>query len=233
MILRAINKFDRILHNLIKLKYFRSKNNIIFEYNAISKNTSFEGNNKISEGCKLLNCEIGRFSYFNSDTVLFNTRIGRYSSIGSRVKNIRGMHPTDKFVSTHPIFYSLKEQVGRTFVSKQKFEESIYLDEKRGYCNYIGNDVWIGSDVRIIEGVSIGDGAVVAAGSVVIKNVPAYTIVGGVPAKEIRKRFSHDQIEFLMNIKWWTKSEQWILEHADFFEDIEIFIEKVKHEQNC
>lgn len=68
----------------------------------------------------------------------------------------------------------------------------------------IGNDVWIGINVTILSGVEIGDGAVVAAESVVTKSVPPYTIVGGSPAKEIKKRFTDEQIMALLKIKWWN-----------------------------
>ena len=67
----------------------------------------------------------------------------------------------------------------------------------------IGNDVWIGNDVTIMSGVSIGDGAVVAANSHVVKAVPPYALVGGNPARLIRRRFSEDQIERLLQVRWW------------------------------
>ena len=67
----------------------------------------------------------------------------------------------------------------------------------------IGNDVWIGYEAVILSGVTVGDGAIIGARAVVTKDVPPYTIVGGVPAKPIRKRFSEDTIASLLEIKWW------------------------------
>lgn len=67
----------------------------------------------------------------------------------------------------------------------------------------IGNDVWIGRRATIMPGVRIGDGAIIAAEAVVVKDVEPYTIVGGNPAKEIRKRFSPEIIQELLEIKWW------------------------------
>ena len=72
----------------------------------------------------------------------------------------------------------------------------------------IGNDVWIGHNVIIVGNVTIGNGAVLAAGSVVTKDVPPYTIVGGVPAKEIKKRFSDSVIQEIEALKWWDKPEE-------------------------
>ena len=70
----------------------------------------------------------------------------------------------------------------------------------------IGNDVWIGYEAVIMAGVHIGDGAIIAARAVVTKDVPPYTIVGGTPAKEIRKRFDAEVIEQLLILKWWDWS---------------------------
>jgi virginiamycin A acetyltransferase len=68
----------------------------------------------------------------------------------------------------------------------------------------IGNDVWIGHNATIMAGVNIGDGAIIATNSTVTKDVEPYTIVGGNPAKEIRKRFSEDVISKLLELKWWN-----------------------------
>ena len=71
----------------------------------------------------------------------------------------------------------------------------------------IGNDVWIGFEAVILSGVTIGDGAIIGTRAVVTKDVPPYTIVGGVPAKPIRKRFSGDVISELLKLQWWDWSE--------------------------
>lgn len=72
----------------------------------------------------------------------------------------------------------------------------------------IGNDVWIGYDAIILSGVTIGDGAIIGARAVVTKDVPPYTIVGGVPAKTIRKRFDEKTIKSLLSLKWWDWPEE-------------------------
>ena len=80
----------------------------------------------------------------------------------------------------------------------------------------IGNDVWIGYGATIMPGVHIGDGAIIATKSVVTKDVAPYTIVGGNPAKEIRKRFSEEKIEKLLEIKWWDWPVEKITEYVQF-----------------
>ena len=77
----------------------------------------------------------------------------------------------------------------------------------------IGNDVWIGYEAVILSGVTIGDGAIIGTRAVVTKDVPPYTIVGGVPAKTIRKRFSDDTIAALLQISWWDWPEEKIKQH--------------------
>ena len=72
----------------------------------------------------------------------------------------------------------------------------------------IGNDVWIGYEAVILSGVTIGDGAIIGTRAVVTKDVPSYTIVGGVPAKPIRKRFDEDTIQKFKEIRWWDWKEE-------------------------
>ena len=77
----------------------------------------------------------------------------------------------------------------------------------------IGNDVWIGYEAVIMAGVTIGDGAIIGTRAVVTKDVPPYAIVGGVPAKPIRKRFSEDTIKMLMELRWWDWPEEKIAQN--------------------
>ena len=79
----------------------------------------------------------------------------------------------------------------------------------------IGNDVWIGYEAVILAGVTIGDGAIIGTRAVVTKDVPPYTVVGGVPAKPIRKRFPDDTIASLLALRWWDWPEERIAAHLD------------------
>ena len=80
----------------------------------------------------------------------------------------------------------------------------------------IGNDVWIGYGAIILSGVTIGDGAIVGAHSLVTKDIPPYTIAGGVPARPIRKRFSEEKISELMKMKWWDWNEDKLLKNLGY-----------------
>lgn len=123
----------------------------------------------------------------------------------------------------HIQIFSTAKQAGFTYVKKNCFDENVVVD-KEGHVVEIGNDVWIGSGALLLPGVHIGDGAIIAAGAVVTKDVEPYAIVGGVPAKIIRKRFNDEQIKYLLELKWWDKPEEWVRSHADYFRNIQEFI---------
>ena len=187
----------------------------------------FHGKNVVSNDASVENVKMGFGSYIGSASNIHHAIIGKYTCIGSDVRIIVGQHPTERFVSIHPAFYSTKKQAGFTFVKEQKYQEIKYANDSGAYV-VIGNDVWIGSDVKIIGGIKIGDGAVVAAGAIVTKDVPDYAIVGGVPAHIIKYRYRENQISLLMKIKWWNKDINWIQQNAHLFENIDVFLEEVK-----
>ena len=137
---------------------------------------------------------IGRF--------LHNVTIGRYCSIAAGVWIAPDEHPIER-LTTNSLTYSTggcftwaKDLLGRNFSAAKPSPCSRSVE--------IGNDVWIGHGAFIKGGVKIGDGAVVAAHAVVVKDVPPYAIVGGVPAKVIRYRFDEATIKELLELKWWN-----------------------------
>ena len=141
---------------------------------------------------------------------------------------LTGTHPSHKYVSTSPVFFSLGRQNGITYVVRQKFKEKLFADEEHKYGAIIGNDVWIGYNATIIGGCRIGDGAIVASGALVRDDVPPYAIVAGQPARVINKRFTDEQIAWLLDFQWWNRGEAWIKGHAEEFDDIDGFILKNK-----
>lgn len=198
----------------------RKKNIYIDRTARFDQNTVFEYNTKLGKHVWVSGCSIGCNTYISRGGSLPNCSIGRYCSIGPNVHVVVPTHPTNTFVSTSPVFYSTAKQCGASYVNKNKFQEQLSVD---GRGVIIGNDVWLGQGVTLIGGIRVGDGAIVAMNAVVTKDVPPYTIVGGVPAKIIKKRFNDDQINALIKADWWNKPEKWIVEHADDFENIDRF----------
>ena len=192
------------------------------------KRNEFEGANSVAKFSIIVDSKIGYATYINSYSKLFKCKIGRFCSISQKVQVVFGNHPTNDFVSTHPAFYTTRNQSNFSFVNKLKFEEYAFADKAKKYFIEIGNDVWIGYGVILKSGIHIGDGAIIAAGAVVTKDVPPYSIVGGVPAKVIKYRFNEEEIEFLNNLKWWNKEINWIEKKAPLFENIKKLREEIE-----
>lgn len=153
---------------------------------------------------------LGRFTYGPGlwpGVFPVGTIIGSFCSIASGVKVLRRNHPTH-WLSQHPLFFN--RIVG---LLQEDAIHSVSENPLR-----IGNDVWIGLNVIICPGCRIiGDGAIIAAGSVVTKDVPPFAIVGGNPARLIRKRYPLSVEKAIAESAWWTYSLQELIGHVDLF----------------
>lgn len=168
------------------------------------------------------NIQVGAYTYYDDFSDVHNFEknvkyhfdfigdklvIGKFCMIASDVTFImNGANHLSEAISSYPfaIFGHGWENAmeGKTYPSKGD--------------TVIGNDVWIGYRATIMPGVKIGDGAIIAATATVTKDVAPYTIVGGNPAKMIRKRFSDQQIEELLALKWWDKDIDWITKNLSW-----------------
>jgi acetyltransferase-like isoleucine patch superfamily enzyme len=158
---------------------------------TVGKLTAHNGNCTISGGQKVL--------------------IGNYCAIGKNVSIITSNHDYN-YAALIGIFYN------RYFDTRHPgaIQNPPTKERTKGPV-IIGNDVWIADNVTILSGVTIGNGACIATSSVVTKNVDPYMIVGGIPAKPIKKRFSDEKISFLEQLKWWDWDEGKIHQHKTFF----------------
>lgn len=209
------NKINNIIikRNLKKINVY-IKNNV-----KLNTNSVFEGFSIIYNDVDVRDTFVGKGTYICQDSKFVNCKIGRFCSIGRNSKVIYGSHPTYDYISTHPSFYSSEKQAGFSFVDYTRFKERNLIDEK--YSVEVGNDVWIGENVSILEGVKIGDGAIIGANSLVVKDIEPYSINGGVPTKLIRYRFNSNQIEKLLNFRWWNFSIEELKRNAIHFNNIE------------
>lgn len=169
------------------------------------------------------NIEVGDYTYYDDPegsenfekNVLYHfdfigdkLKIGKFCSIAKGVKFIMngGSHRMDTFSSyPFPIF-------GGSWTEKLK---EVRLGAYSKGDTVIGNDVWLGHNAVIMPGIHIGDGAVVAAEAVVVTDVPPYSVYGGNPAKLIKKRFSEEIIQILLEIKWWDWDYEKISKNLD------------------
>ena len=161
---------------------------------------------------------IGDFTYgvpyvqpYGSDSKL---HIGKYGSIAPDVRIMMGGNHRPDWVTTYP--FSVLDHRAHHIPGQPMSKGDVVL----------GHDVWLSQGCLIMSGVTIGHGAVVAANAVVVRDVPPYGIVGGNPARLIRKRFSEEQIAALLEIKWWDWHPDEIARHYDIMlsQDIDGFI---------
>ena len=219
--------FKLILNQYIKFKIFL-KVNVLYPKSVLYKNVAsiISGNIKIGKGIVIEKnvqissgvTSIGDYTFIGRNTFISScSKIGKFCSISYDVKIGLISHPLD-YISTSPVFYAKR----RGWVDSNLYNESVNGNVE------IGNDVLISSNVTILSGVKIGNGAVIGAGAVVNKDVPAYAIVAGVPAKIIKYRFEEGFIKELEQIKWWDFGEEILKKHVSMANTPSTFINSLK-----
>lgn len=169
-------------------------------------NSTFEEFCEVGNFSVVRNSYFGRYTYTNISCIINNTDIGKFSCIGPNVTINPAQHDY-KFLTTHRFLYNKEYKI---------FNKPVY--NKYNKKTIIGNDVWVGVGAIIMGGVKIGDGSVIGSGAVVTKDVDPYTIVIGVPAKPLKKRFTEDQIKKVINLKWWDWKFEKIMQNKHLFE---------------
>jgi phosphonate metabolism protein (transferase hexapeptide repeat family) len=144
----------------------------------------------------LLEVTMGDYSYVVNDAEITYTTIGKFCSIAAMTRINPGNHPMQRASQAHFTYRASAYFPGES-------DESEFFAWRRAHRVHIGHDVWIGHGAVVLPGRNIGIGAVVAAGAIVTKDVPAYTIVAGNPARPIKRRFSEDVAGRLADLAWW------------------------------
>lgn len=191
-------------------------NNVILGENASIgdfsriENSSFDDRCIIQRNNMIYSSCLGKYTYTGRNTTIWYSKIGKFNSISWNV-SIGGANHDYRRITTHSFLYS------DDFGIKPK--DCIGYDRFSSNPCVIGNDVWIAANACILRGVNIGNGAVIAAGAVVTEDVEPYTIVAGVPAKVVKKRFDDDIIALLMKSNWWDLPVEVIKEHYNVFNE--------------
>lgn len=198
---------------------FKKKLSAIFRKTAIKLEQS-------AENVKYDN--IGRYSYGplakpSAYDMKFIESIGSFCSFADGCSIVQDHYMG---VTTHQFLFASWRYPDFDDMMPHNKQEDVFNKYIASKKTTIGNDVWVGKNAVIMSGVKIGDGAVIGSGAVVTKDVPDYAIVGGVPAKVIKYRFSDEQIMALKEISWWNWDDKTIAERYDDFFDIDSFIKK-------
>lgn len=168
-------------------------------FSIIDNTSKVDYKARIYPKAKIFHSEIDKYSYIGGKTQVIYAKIGKYCSIAGDSCIGMGVH-TLQLLSTNPIFTEKDNGTGASWVHNSSVNPYKLIT--------IGNDVWIGKRAMIMGGVNIGDGAVIAAGAVVTKDVPPYAVVGGVPSKIIKYRFTDSEIETLEKLCWWDLPDE-------------------------
>lgn len=151
---------------------------------------------EVGERSRISEATLDDYSYVTQDCVIWCADIGKFANIAAAVRINAPNHPTWR-ATLHHFTYRANDYW------PDAGTEEAFFDWRREGRVRIGHDVWIGHGATVLPGVTVGDGAVIGAGAVVSRDVAPYTIVGGVPAKLIRERFSPDIAAGMQKLAWW------------------------------
>ena len=174
---------------------------------------------EIGRATTIIESSVGDYSYTAGNVDMIYTEVGKFCSIASHVRINPGNHPMHR-VTQHHMTYRRRE------FGFAETDDAEFFEWRRAHRCVIGNDVWIGHNATIMPGICIGTGAVIGSGAVVTKDVEPYQIVGGVPAKPIRKRFADELITQLLDIAWWDWDRATLEARFEDFYDMDVFIAK-------
>ena len=201
-------------HQLSKDSSFKA------EFPSSFQNCQFGRYAFVGQHSALVRSSFGRYTYCSRHCNIADARLGSFTSIGPGVTIGLAKHPYAPNVSTSPSFYRSEAHAANVFQS------GLAVDELP--TTHIGSDCWIGARASILAGITIGHGAIVAAGAVVTRDVDAFTIVGGCPAKVIRTRFPTDTVEELLGVEWWTWDDETLALRSRHFAHAELLLSALK-----
>lgn len=186
---------------------------------AIVRDCRFGRYTQVGEQSRMENCLLDDYAYLGNSCDLMSADIGKFANIAAMVRINPGFHPME-YPTLHHFTYR------PTMYGMAAEDDAEFFQWRRRQRVLIGHDTWIGHGAVIMPGVRIGNGAVVGSNSVVTKDVPPYTIVGGVAAKVIRQRFPRAIAQALETTAWWNWDHDTLTERLADFRDLRVFLAK-------
>jgi phosphonate metabolism protein (transferase hexapeptide repeat family) len=176
---------------------------------------------RVGARTSLSEVSMGAYSYIVTDSSAAYAEIGKFCSIARDVRINPGNHPTWRAAQHHFSYRAVSYELGDA-------DDGEFFEWRRSHRVVLGHDVWLGHGVTVLPGVEIGTGAVVGAGAVVTKDVPPFTIVGGVPSQPIRERFPKAIQDGLLALAWWDWEHERLGEALEDFRrlDADAFLAK-------
>jgi hypothetical protein len=186
---------------------------------AVIQDSRFGRYTEVGEHARLADSVLDDYSYLERGCDIMSTDIGKFSNIAAMVRINPGFHPMERPTLHHFTYRRAKYGLAPE-------DDASFFEWRRRQRVGIGHDTWIGHGVVIMPGVRIGNGAVIGSNSVVTKDVPAYAIAAGAPAKVLRQRFTRSIASAIESTAWWDWDHDTLAERMDDFCDLRRFLSR-------
>ncbi len=186
---------------------------------AVIRDSQLGAWTEIGANTSIVESSVGDYSYLVHGCQVIYTSIGKFCSIASFVRLNPGNHPLERPTTHHMTYRAAQFGLGE--------DDHEFFEWRRSHPVTVGHDVWIGHNVTVMPGITIGNGAAIGSGAVVTKDVAAYTVAVGIPAKPLKRRFDERTAERLEALAWWDWPREALeARFADFRGDITAFLDK-------